>query len=74
MGLQMFSEAQVNKEQPCRELWHESKRGKNHHSWKQEPHESPFADLGWDKEGVIVILEAASPSGPLTPHRELRQI
>ena len=30
MGLQMFSEAQLKKQQPCLELWHESKRGKNH--------------------------------------------
>lgn len=39
---------------------------------EQEPRESPFAGLGWDEGGVIVILEAAPPSWPLTPHRELR--
>lgn len=39
---------------------------------EQEPRESPFAGLGWDEGGVIVILEAAPPSWPLTPHWELR--
>lgn len=29
---------------------------------EQEPREPPFAGLGWDKGGVIVILEPA-PSG-----------